>query len=160
MAVPKKLLKWSELPSWQQDNHYILSHYRPATNSFYGCFQSMFYLHNETVNVYTHLLGSFVFTLVGILLYDVLRSRYSSASLGDVLAFSCFFGGAALCLGMSGFYHLITNHSPEVSSFGNKLDYLGIVFLIAGSYAPMVYYGFSCHPELQVRYWTMVCKLF
>ena len=155
MAVPR-LLAWSELQSWQQDNHYILDNYRESSNSFKKSFHSLTYLHNETVNVYTHLLGAIAFSLVGVLLYHILGPRYSSASLGDIMAFACFFSGAALCLGMSGFYHLIMNHSQPISSFGNKLDYLGIVFLIAGSYAPMVYYGFYCYPDLQLKYWTMV----
>jgi len=157
MAAPR-LLAWRELESWRQDNQYILASYRESSNSFKKSFHSLTYLHNETVNVYTHLLGAVAFSLVGVSLYYVLGSRYSSASLGDILAFACFFGGAALCLGMSGFYHLIMNHSQRISSFGNKLDYLGIVFLIAGSYAPMVYYGFYCYPDLRLKFWTMVCN--
>ena len=155
MAVIR-LLKWSELPAWRQDNHFIQAYYRETSHSFLISLQSLAYLHNETVNIYTHLVGSLAFTCISVPLYLALASRYSSAATGDVLAFGCFFTGAVLCLGMSGFYHLITNHSPRVNSFGNNLDYVGIVFLIVGSYAPSIYYGFYCHPELQVKYWVTV----
>lgn len=37
-----------ELPSYQQDNHYILSGYRGELKSFKRCFGSLWYLHNES----------------------------------------------------------------------------------------------------------------
>lgn len=148
---------WDDLPSWQQDNHYIHGGYRPASNSYVKSFASLGYLHNESVNIYTHLLGAIAFSVSGSWLYYALGSRYSSASRADVLAFGCFFAGAALCLGMSATYHAISNHSPRVNALGNKLDYVGIVFLITGSFAPCIYYGFYCQPGLQMLYWTMVC---
>lgn len=147
---------WVDLPAWQQDNHYILTGYRPASNSFQKSFSSLGYLHNESVNIYSHLLGGLLFTIVGVVLYSSLVPRYETATKGDILSFGCFFAGAALCLGMSGTYHTISNHSQIVARFGNKLDYVGIVFLIAGSFVPSIYYGFYCHPHLQELYWTMV----
>ena len=149
---------WDDLQSWQQDNHYIHSGYRPASNSYTKSFASLGYLHNESVNIYTHLLGAIAFTLSGISLCQALGSRYASASGADVFAFGCFFLGAALCLGMSATYHTIGNHSPRVNAIGNKLDYVGIVFLITGSFVPCIYYGFYCEPRLQKIYWTMVTK--
>ncbi len=52
--------------------------------------------------------------------------------------------------------HIVWNHSPPVASFGNKLDYLGIVILMWGASIPTVYYGFSCDPSLRLIYWTTV----
>jgi adiponectin receptor len=150
---------WDDLPSWQQDNHYIHSGYRPASGSFQKSFASISYLHNESVNIYSHLLGAVGFSISGIVLYTVIAPRYKSAALSDVLAFSCFFVGAAICLGISATYHAISNHSPVVAKFGNKLDYVGIVFLITGSFIPSIFYGFYCHPQLQELYWTMVTLL-
>jgi len=147
---------WDDLPSWQQDNHYIHSGYRPASASFKKSFTSLGYLHNESVNIYSHLLGAIAFSMAGAILYAVTKPRYESATASDILAFACFFAGAALCLGMSGTYHTISNHSPKVAKFGNKLDYVGIVFLITGSFIPSVFYGFYCHPHLQEAYWFMV----
>ena len=147
------LLTWRDIQPWQQDNHYILTHYRAASYSYMGCFQSLFYLHNESVNIHSHLLGAFLFAFTGVSVY--LFESYD-VTLPDVLAFSCFFVGAVGCLGMSAYYHLITNHSLEVSRFGNQLDYVGIVALITGSFIPSIYYGFHCEPRLQQRYWAMV----
>jgi adiponectin receptor len=146
---------WDELPSWQQDNHYIKSGYRPASASFWRSFASLGYLHNESVNIYSHLLGALGFSITALILYSLVKPRYESADLSDILAFGCFFAGAALCLGMSATYHAISNHSPAVARFGNKLDYVGIVCLITGSFIPSVFYGFYCDPHMQEFYWTM-----
>lgn len=147
---------WDDLPSWQQDNHYIHSGYRPASASYKKSWASLGYLHNESVNIYSHLLGAAMFSAAGVIIFTAVKPRYETASVPDILAFGCFFLGAALCLGMSGTYHTISNHSQIVSKFGNKLDYVGIVFMITGSFIPSIYYGFYCHPHLQETYWTMV----
>lgn len=150
------VLLWADIDAWQRDNQFIQSGYRPASGSFKRSFASLGYLHNESVNIYTHLLGSILFSVLGAMLYAVIRPRYASATQADVLVFSCFFLGAALCLGMSATYHTICNHSYEVSRIGNKFDYVGIIFLITGSFIPSIFYGFYCYPKLQETYFTMV----
>ncbi len=51
------------MPAWYADNEFIHSGYRRITNSYAGCFLSLFYLHNETANVYSHLVGALGFIL-------------------------------------------------------------------------------------------------
>lgn len=147
---------WNDLPAWQQDNHYILSGYRPASNSYFKSFASLSYLHNESVNIYTHLVGAAAALLSAAFLYTTLAPRYDTATSEDVVVFSCFFAGAVACLGMSATYHTISNHSHAVAVWGNQLDYAGIVGLIWGSFVPVLYYAFQDHPDLMKRYWTMV----
>lgn len=146
------LLRWSELPSWLQDNKYIRASYRPVSNSYFRSFQSLFYLHNESINIHSHLLGAFLFLFVSITVYAF---EVHSVSAADICAFGCFFLGAVISLGISAIFHTISNHSPEVARLGNQLDYIGIVVLIIGSFIPSVYYGFYCHPMLQTLYWGM-----
>ncbi|GAB1318716.1 PHO36-regulatory role in lipid and phosphate metabolism [Madurella fahalii] len=153
------LILWDELPHWRRDNAFILSGYRQTSNSFRASLASLWYLHNESVNIWTHLLGAAAFTVGGALLHALIAPRYESASDSDVLVFACFFAGAFLCLGMSATYHTLSNHSPEVAMWGNKLDYTGIVFLIVGSYVPALYYGFSCHPYLLTVYLGAIALL-
>ncbi|KAH8592526.1 hemolysin-III related-domain-containing protein [Bisporella sp. PMI_857] len=147
---------WDDIHPWQQDNHYIHSGYRPASSSFKKSFRSLGYLHNESVNIWSHLLGAISFIIAGSILYSAIRPRYQSSTQSDIFAFAAFFLGAAVCLGMSAAFHAISNHSPAVLKFGNKLDYIGIVFLITGSFVPTIYYGFYCHPHLQEVY---ICSL-
>lgn len=53
-------------------------------------------------------------------------------------------------------FHVLWNHSHNVSRFCNKLDYSGILVLMWGAGIPTIYYGFICNPSLQMFYWTMV----
>jgi len=152
----KLTVLWNDLAHWQQDNQYIHSGYRPPSFSFYKSFASLSYLHNETVNIYSHLIGALLALCASGVVYSLLAPRYATATREDVYAFTCYFAGAVLCLGMSATYHTIQNHSHHVAIWGNKLDYLGIVALIWGSFVPVLYYGFIEEPELRRTYWTMV----
>ena len=156
------LLLWDELPEWRRDNAFIRGGYRATSNSYRRSLASVAYLHNESVNIWSHLLGAVGFGGIGgagLFLGSssvVVLPRYGSASGSDVLVFSCFFAGALLCLGMSATFHALCNHSPAVATWANKLDYSGIVFLIVGSYVPALYYGFFCLPRMMTVYLYMV----
>ena len=155
----QKLRSWDEIPSWQQDNEYILSGYRQPTGSYKKCFESLRYVHNETVNIYSHVIGAAIFLTAPIYTYPALYLRYPLAAQADIFVFSTFFYGVSICFVLSATYHIISNHSPKVQKFGNQLDYLGIVILMWGSTIPSIYYGFYCNPRLQKIYWANVSLL-
>ncbi|PHH49728.1 ADIPOR-like receptor SPBC12C2.09c [Ceratocystis fimbriata CBS 114723] len=159
LASSSLLIHWDDLPAWRRDNAFIHTGYRATSNSFYASFCSLAYLHNESVNIWSHLLGSVGFVLTALYLYAVIAPRYESASPADIAVFAAFLGGAVLCLGMSATYHALSNHSSSVAKWGNKLDYTGIVFLIVGSYVPALYYGFYCDIILRELYTTLICML-
>lgn len=152
----KLLLLWEDLPLWRRDNHYILSGYRPILPSYTHSLLSLFHLHNESVNIWSHLLGAIVFLSLSLYLYLIIHPRFPTATTADVYAFGAFFAGAFLCLGMSATFHALLSHSAQASRWGNKLDYTGIVFLIVGSFVPVLYYGFFCKPKLMVLYLGLV----
>jgi adiponectin receptor len=147
---------WQDLPHWMQDNQFVHSGYRTQSNSYAKSAASIGYLHNESVNIWTHLIGAVMAAAAASTLFLAIRPRFLAATTEDTLVFSCYFLGAVICLGMSATYHTIANHSPNVAKFGNRLDYLGIVFLIWGSFIPSIYYGFGADPYLIKVYWTMV----
>ena len=151
------LLLFEHLPPWRQDNTYILTSYRAESGSYVGSLGSIAsHLHNESVNIWTHLAGAVVFPLYGVWLWQVVYPRYDSADADDVAVFACFFAGALVCLALSAACHTLMNHSAEVSRWGSKLDYAGIVCLIVGSYMPALYYGFYCDGALMLRYMMLV----
>jgi hypothetical protein len=49
----KRLLKLEEMPLHLQFNKYVHTGYREVQGA-YGCIKSLFYFHNETVNIITH----------------------------------------------------------------------------------------------------------
>ena len=154
-AANPPLLEWKHLAPWQQDNHYILTGYRVPSYSYRGSIQSLFYLHNEFVNIHTHMLGAFVFLCVFLSLYAF---SDQSIDMADVVVFACFASGAVYCLSVSATFHLLMNHSPNVCSFTNQLDYVGVAALITGSFVPSMYYGFYCEPLLRRSYLAMVSR--
>lgn len=52
-----KVCHFRNLPRWLQDNDYLHAGHRPPLPSFYACFKSIFRIHTETGNIWTHLLG-------------------------------------------------------------------------------------------------------
>lgn len=54
-AIVKRadLLHWQDMPQHLQFNPYIFTGYRPML-SIWGCINSLFYMHNETINIITH----------------------------------------------------------------------------------------------------------
>ncbi|KAL2455849.1 Heptahelical transmembrane protein 2 [Abeliophyllum distichum] len=66
----KKLLKYEELPEYLKDNEFIRDYYR-CEWPLYHVVLSLFSLHNETLNVWTHLLGFIIF--VGLTLMSLME---------------------------------------------------------------------------------------
>jgi adiponectin receptor len=153
------LSQWNDLPSWQQDNEFIISGYRPVSGSVRKSLSSLKHVHNEIVNVYSHLLGAALFATLSIYVYVRVRNRHVTIQVGDILGFAAFFFGVTLCLSLSASFHIMSNHSEEAAAYWNQFDYLGIVILIWASTISSVYYGFSCDPNLQKLYWGVVSVL-
>ena len=99
---------WNDLPKWMQDNHYVLSGYRPQSDSYGKSAASIWYLHNESVNIWTHLAGAIMSGIAGSFLYFAIKPRFHRATNEDVMVFSCYFLGAVACLSMSATYHAKT----------------------------------------------------
>ncbi|CAH3924253.1 unnamed protein product [Pieris brassicae] len=51
--VGVELLHWRDMPKHLQFNPYVLTGYRPLQD-WGGCLRSLFYFHNETINILTH----------------------------------------------------------------------------------------------------------
>ena len=46
--------------------------------------------------------------------------------------------------------HVAWNISPSVASFGNRLDFCGIVLLMWGASLPSIHFAFVCDPTLKI----------
>nr|XP_043621941.1 heptahelical transmembrane protein 2 [Erigeron canadensis] len=58
--IGKRLIKYEELPEYLKDNEYILDYYR-CEWPLKDVICSVFSWHNETLNIWTHLVGFFIF---------------------------------------------------------------------------------------------------
>lgn len=155
-AAGTRLVSFNALPPWAQDNDYIHKSHRAPMPSFYACFRSIFYIHTETVNIWTHLLGCIGFVIIA----SYFLSRPSvEIDYQEKLVFSCFFAGAIVCMGASFTFHTVGCHSKRVLRLFSKFDYCGISLLIVGSFIPWLYYGFYCSFVPRVIYLTCVICL-
>ncbi|KAG8040825.1 hypothetical protein G9C98_001813 [Cotesia typhae] len=144
------------LPQWLQDNDFLHAGHRPPLPSFYACFKSIFRIHTETGNIWTHLLGCVAF--IGIAIFFLTRPPME-IHLEEKIVFGTFFAGAIICLGMSFAFHTVHCHSECVGKLFSKLDYCGIAMLIMGSFVPWLYYGFYCDYQPKLIYLSVVVVL-
>ena len=153
------LLHFRDLPKWYQDNPNVHTHYRPVSHSHQTCLRSLTYLHNESLNIYTHLFPAVLTILSQPLLHHHLRTSFPNSTLADrtiihlnILAFST-------TLTLSTIYHTLMSHSQHVSLLCLRLDYVGILTLILTSFISGIHVGFYTHPSLQRLYWSMITLL-
>nr|XP_027199285.1 adiponectin receptor protein 2-like isoform X2 [Dermatophagoides pteronyssinus] len=151
------LRHFHHLPQWLQDNDYLLFGHRPPLASFTACFWSIFRLHTETMNIWTHGLGCITFVLLSIYLF--VASAYATIPIIDKIMLGIFLCTAILCLAFSTCYHTLACHSHQVLVLVCKLDYCGISLLIAGSIVPCLYYAFYCSFYSQITYTIMTISL-
>ncbi|ORX58022.1 HlyIII-domain-containing protein [Hesseltinella vesiculosa] len=154
----KKILTWNELPAWMQDNHFITDGYRRPTNSYTECVKTIWYLHNEYVNIWSHGLGFLLFFFLGVHFFWT-QPLPETLTWFDKIYFLVFITSALTCLGFSSLFHCFTCHSEPVAASWNRCDYAGITILIVGSFFPVIYYGFHCHALLQVFYLVTISVL-
>jgi adiponectin receptor len=151
-----KLVTYDEIPAWYQDNDYIREGYRPVSGSAWLSFASWLYIHNETMNIYTHLFPAASFLLGACYIVDYLHSNYKDVTFVDDLILVFFLLTATVCLGLSTTYHTLINHSFAVETFWLRLDFIGIVLLTLGSFVSGIYVAFWCEPPQRKIYWAMV----
>jgi len=142
------LLDFKNAPSFVLDNPFIISGYRSQL-SFTDCIKSIFVFHNETLNIWTHLIGTVVFLLY--LLYAmvfIIRDESFTTKLifgiSSITVISIYFSSAL--------YHTFKCHSAEVYELMLSLDMGSIALGISGLTSSACYFGFYCYPNLQIFY--------
>lgn len=146
-----KVVSHNALPDWLKDNEYLRYGHRPQLNSYLACFKSIFRLHTETGNIWTHLLGCVLFIIIAV--YLLINPRIEM-QLYDHVVFVIFFVGAISCLSFSWLFHTLCCHSPGVGRLWSKMDYTGISLMVMGSFVPWLYYGFYCDFTSRMIYMT------
>jgi len=141
-------LKIDEAPSYQRSNPYIHTGYR-ANQTWAQCCRSVLQFHNETLNIWTHLLGAIAF--LALLLWD-----WNTSSGRDFVIILTVVGLYQACMLLSAFFHTFNSHSQEASEFCLMLDLGGIACSITASYISGIYYAFWCHPGWQQFYMLTV----
>ncbi|KAF2109769.1 hemolysin-III related-domain-containing protein [Lophiotrema nucula] len=153
------LITFDELPKWYQDNPHLETSYRPVSESYQACIYSLTYLHNETVNIYTHLLPAIVLALALPTLQINISSIYAHAPWMDRFMLTLTPMAALATLSLSSTYHTLMNHSPFISASCLLADFTGILLLILASFISGIYVGFYDSAFHQNIYFTMIISL-
>lgn len=143
------LLDDTEIPVAQK-SPFIISGYRPKPRGWCDLFFTIFTLHNESGNIWTHLIGCGYFVSVGVQLLLDLSADY--ALQGDAVWLVLLVMASAYCLFASFTYHLCTCTANSVRDCTHKMDLSGIVVLIAMSYFAGIALGYRCYPRLRCFY--------
>ncbi|KAM0832200.1 hypothetical protein ACQ4PT_065041 [Festuca glaucescens] len=112
-----RLVSYAELPEYMKENEFILNHYRSEWPLLHA-FLSVFSWHNETINIWTHLVGFMVFLgltvwhlaqyfpqvahLIGHLSWPISKvAENVSSNIGDVISGAASFMQASPGLAMA-----------------------------------------------------------
>ncbi|KAG2148637.1 hemolysin-III related-domain-containing protein [Suillus bovinus] len=147
-----RLIKYVDLPPKWRNNPFVLGGYRfIPLEKWPLIIMSLFAVHNETLNIHTHLIP-FVLWLINLI------SIFNASNIVDApeVAFISF---ALLCLFSSVLWHTMAGCAhPQGMELCARIDYVGIGWLISASVGTVVYYGFqNCHPEVGNAF--LVCCL-
>ncbi|KAI0063502.1 HlyIII-domain-containing protein [Artomyces pyxidatus] len=148
-----ELIKYVDLPEQWRNNHFVTHGYRFIPLSRWPLIlASVFALHNETLNIHTHLIPFVLWTI------NLIPAFRASSIPSDIplLAFTAF---ALLCLFTSVVWHTMAGCAHHRGmTLCAKIDYVGIGWLISASVGTIVYYGFQCDAITRDMYLT-ICFL-
>ncbi|ODV90719.1 hypothetical protein CANCADRAFT_31593 [Tortispora caseinolytica NRRL Y-17796] len=152
------LLTIDDLPQDWKENPYILRGYRFCDTSL-SCFASIMSLHNETCNIWTHLLG--FLGILSIAVYFYPNSEIFAQSTGyDKAIIYMYLTCAMSCLGFSTLWHIYSGIGHiHIKRRAACLDYTGISIQISGSILATQYYAFYCQPVKQLCYMSCTAVL-
>ena len=148
----RNLFTWDESPTWIHDNELIRGSFRPSgKRDKIASLRSIFALHNETTNIWTHLVFGFILQ-VGVFyhLFDVtLPAIQPPMRSGDWYMWYAFAAGSIACMGFSATFHIFMNFSATAFRRLVVLDYSGIVVQNMTQLV-LIHYLLECLPKIQV----------
>lgn len=148
----KKLSSFSDLSPHMRSTPYITDGYRQGYTAK-RALMSLFECHNETSSIWSHLLPSLGFA--GITMFNLFDFLDGESAVNDwvhealILAYS--FASTLLCV-CSTIFHLFCCIDENTYRLTAKLDYTGIVIMIAVSFWPFMYHLFWCRPMFALFY--------
>lgn len=136
----RQLLNYEEAPKYLQFNSFIKSGYRNILPTRL-CIESIFWWTNETVNIWSHIFGWFLFLALGWADYTFLRDYGSTQDkVVAAILIVCF----QVCMVMSSVYHTFSCRSEKDYDCFLAFDLFGIALSLIAIYISGIYYAFWC----------------
>lgn len=128
-----------EIPIWTK-NRYIVSGYRKSSSNKLGYIISIFKIHNETINIWTHFIGLLYF------LYNLILN------VNENIALVLYEIVCVICFGISTIYHTYMPYSQKNYMLLLKLDLISIILNIVTSNILIYHYWFWCYDDIKKVY--------
>lgn len=146
---PRKTMPWMF-----EKKHYIRAGYLPSSAGIKEALSiSPSCHHNETVNIYSHLLAAGVFIYF---LMSLLIRAPSYMTHNDILVTSIYAVGTTICFLFSALHHARGYKSQALHYWTHQFDIIGIISLMSGAAVPMIHYGLYFHSSEQHFYYISV----
>ncbi|MFH4978613.1 hypothetical protein AB6A40_005322 [Gnathostoma spinigerum] len=140
-------------------NEYVHTCYRPPNLPSLAYIRSLFQLNNETINIWSHLLGFLYFSWCQYEV-NVLWLPYIEASQVDHFVMTLSILGAQICMFFSACYHTFGCASVIHRQRWLKLDIFGITAGLIAMYLIGIYTAFYCFEQLLNSYLSLLMALF
>merc|ERR1712066_995349 len=155
MDKQTELLNVKDVPDYVKEIS-INTGYRSACLGYHGCIKSIFKLHNETVNIWTHLLGFvFFFCLMvkdGVWPQEHIRDKTDySATVLQLITYQA-------CMLSSSLFHTMSCHDTRTS--WQRLDQSSILLALYGTYVRIIINNFQCFPVYRGLHLGLVTIMF
>lgn len=152
----RQLLSFEDAPEYNKHNPYILGGYRSMLPTKL-CFESIFWWTNETINIWSHLFGWFLF--IALTINDIAFLKMH-ASLVDKVIVGILLVCFQLCMILSTVYHTFNCRSEKAYDCFLTYDLFGIALSLLAIYVSGIYYAFWCHNTLRNFYTITVGFIF
>ncbi|KAH7072994.1 hemolysin-III related-domain-containing protein [Paraphoma chrysanthemicola] len=152
------LIHYDDLPEPWRVNPHILKGYRFSEGKW-ACVRSIVGIHNELINIWTHLLGFLMVLALAFYFYPT-SANFSNSTASDIFIAAVFFFAACKCLACSTIWHTMNSisHQTLLERFA-CVDYTGISLLVAASIMTTEYAAFYCEPVSRWSYMSLTAFL-
>ncbi|KAK7113193.1 progestin and adipoQ receptor family member 3-like isoform X1 [Littorina saxatilis] len=137
-----RLFSYNEIPEFLKGNPWVVDGYR-AFLPFGLCMKSLFVWSNETLNIWSHLVGFLLFLVL--MLYDnLIAIPRLRGGLTDHVVITLGLLCYQFCMICSTGFHIFCCHSERASRRWLQVDMTGVSIGLIGCYLPAVHYAFYC----------------
>jgi len=151
-----ELLNIKDVPDYAKEEDITTGYRKPL--DYQGCIRSILWLHNETVNIWTHLLGFFFF--LWLMVDNLIQSQDHIRDSFDYWATATQLLTYQACMLSSSLFHTFICHSAPVKAAWQEMDHACILIAMYGTYVRIIINNFQCFPVVRTTHLTIVTALF
>jgi predicted membrane channel-forming protein YqfA (hemolysin III family) len=140
-----------ELPCWHFQHRNIKYGYRYC-KGINSALTSLFYIHNETVNVWAHIIAVILLTIYTLSIIDINEFINEFGLINQLIIVIVFFIGSVFPLLCSAFCHNFYCVSKSIHRYCWFIDFLGILIAMLLHGSALVYYGFINKSYIYIPY--------